>query len=309
MPGRSRGWDFSGLKVTLLRGVQWVNRLGAIPLLRSIPALRGASGAAVSRIRVPRGIHWDAVRADGVRCEWLTPPDALGDAALLYLHGGGGVLGLYNSCRNLAGHIALSCSLRVLLADYRLAPEHPFPAGLNDSLTAYRWLLSERVPPERIVLAGDSMGGLIAICTLVALRDSGQPLPAAAVCISPNTDLTFSGKTMQTNAGRDALLSPEFARTLGRLYAGWHDLSDPHLSPLSADLHGLPPMLVQAGAYEILLDDSRRFADCASAVGVDLTLEVWPKMWHDWHLCVPNLPEANQAIEHIGEFVRARLGH
>jgi acetyl esterase/lipase len=202
------------------------------------------------------------------------------------------------------GHIALACKLRTLIPDYRLAPEFPFPAGLNDCVAAYRWLLSEGFKPQRIVIAGDSMGGYLTICTLLVLRGDGKPLPAAAVCISPNTDMTLSGKSMRTNALRDALLSPKFARTLAHHYIGDHDLSDPYISPLLADLHGLPPILIHAGADEILLDDSRRFSDHARAAGVDLTLEIWPHMWHDFHSCVPVLPEANQAIEQLAEYVK-----
>ncbi len=297
----------SSAKTTLIRATQWGNRIGAIPLLGTVPVLRMASGAGFKRIRVPQGIHWAAVDARAVRCEWLDPPDAPADAVLLYLHGGGGVLGLYNSGRNMIGHLALGCHMRTLAVDYRLAPEHPFPAGLNDCVTAYRWLLSEGFRPKRIFISGDSMGGAIALATLLTIRDAGQPLPRGAVCISPNTGLTFSGKSMAFNAPRDALLSPQFARTMASLYAGGHDPCDPYVSPLMADLRGLPPILIQVGSDEILLDDSRRFRDCALAAGVDLTLQVWSHMWHDWHLCVPALPEANQAIGRIAEFVHGHM--
>ncbi|MCJ7586080.1 MAG: alpha/beta hydrolase [Anaerolineales bacterium] len=293
----------SNIKSYFIRGTQWIYRIAALPLLGSISKLRIGSGAGEHQIQVPKGLHWASVDASEVRCEWMIPPDATTDAVLLYLHGGGGVLGLYNSSRKMIGHIALACDLRVLIPDYRLAPEYPFPAGMNDCVVAYRWLLSEGFKPQQIVIAGDSIGGYLTICTLLVLRDNGQPLPAAAVCISPNTDLTCNGKTMQTNALRDALLSPKFARTMASLYVGNHDMSDPHISPLLADLHGLPPILIQAGADEILLDDSRRFSDNALAAGVELTLEIWPHMWHDWHSCVPDLAEANQAIGRIAEFV------
>jgi acetyl esterase/lipase len=294
----------SYIKSTFIRGTQWINRIGAIPLLGSIPKLRLGSGAGAKQIRVPQGIHREAADASGVHSEWITPSNALSDAVLLYLHGGGGVLGLYNSSRNMTGHIALACNLRTLLPDYRLSPENPCPAGLDDCVAAYSWLISEGFKPQRIVIAGDSMGGYFTICALLKIRDVGQPLPAAAVCISPNTDPTCSGRSMQTNASRDALLSPKFARTMMSLYISSHDLSVPSVSPLTADLHGMPPILIQVGADEILLDDSKRFSDSALAAGVDLTLEVWPHMWHDWHLCVPDLPEATQAIGRIAEFIR-----
>lgn len=294
----------SRVKGSFIRTTQWINRIAALLLLGSIPTLRIGAGAGENKIKVPKGLDLATVDAGGVPCEWITPPNVSTDAVLLYLHGGGGVLGLYNSSRNMIGHISLACNLKTLVPNYKLAPEHPYPAGLNDCVTAYRWLLSDGFKPQQIVIAGDSMGGYLSICSLLVLRDKGEPLPAATVCISPNTDLTCSSKSIQTNASQDALLSPKFARTLTSLYIGGHDLNDPYLSPLTADLHGLPPILIQAGADEILLDDSKRFSDSALAAGVELTLEIWPHMWHDWHSCVPNLLEANQAIDRIAEFVK-----
>ncbi len=291
------------MKSRFIRGQQWLLRFGAIPLLHAIPALRRGSSAGERRIRVPRGIHWEAVDAVGVRCEWLIPVDAPADAVMLHFHGGGGVLGLYNSGRNMAGHIALACKLRALMVDYRLAPEYPFPHGLNDCMAAYRWLIAQGIDAKRVVIAGDSMGGQLALSTLLIIRDTGEPLPAAAVCVSPNTDISLGSRSIKTNAWRDALLSPQFLRRMASLYAGGHDLCDPYLSPLFADLHGLPPIIIQAGEREVLLDDSIRFCDRACAAGVDVTLEVWPDMWHDWHSCAPGLPEANAAIEHIANFI------
>ncbi len=291
------------LKSHFVRGQQWLLRFGAIPLLHAIPVLRSGSGAGERRIRVPRGIHRETVDAVGVRCEWLVRVDAPPDAVLLHVHGGGGVLGLYNSGRNMVGHIALACKLRALMVDYRLAPQYPFPHGLNDCVAAYRWLVAQGFDAKRVVIAGDSMGGQLALSALLAIRDSDGPLPAAAVCLSPNTDLSLSGRSIQTNALRDALLSPQFLSRMALLYAGGTDPCDPYLSPLFADLHGLPPILIQAGADELLLDDSIRFCDRASAAGVDVTLEVWPHMWHDWLSCVPGLPEANEAVKHIASFI------
>lgn len=294
----------SSIKRTFIRGSEWLNRLAAMPVLGLIPTLRNGAGAGAKKIEVPQGIHWETADANGVRCEWLTPVDAPTDRVLLYFHGGGGVLGLYNSLRKMAGHIALTCNLRALLPDYRLAPEHPCPAGLDDCVSAYRWLLSQGYQPQRIVIAGDSMGGYFTICSLLKICDASQPLPAAAVCLSPNTDPTLSGNSMKTNAMRDALLSPQFARKMMSLYLSGHTLNEPYVSPLKADLHGLPPILIQVGSDEILLDDSRRFSEVALASGVNLTLEVWPHMWHDWHSCAPKLAEANEAIKQIAEFVR-----
>lgn len=284
----------------------WLYRIVGELLLGSIPALRKAAGTD-SPIQIEKGLHWDVISANGVRCEWIVPPNAPSDAVLIYLHGGGGVLGLSNTLRKMVGYISLACNLRSLIPDYRLAPENPFPAGLNDCLAVYGWLLSEGINPNRIVIAGDSAGGHLTLSCLLAIRDAGQPIPAAAVCISPNIDPTCDGKSMRANARRDASLSPKFARTMMRHYVKNHDLDDPHLSPLKADLHGLPPILIQAGANEILLDDSARFNESAKNASVDVTLEIWPGMWHDWHTSVPTLREAKQAIDQIGKFVEEHI--
>jgi acetyl esterase/lipase len=208
----------------------------------------------------------------------------------------------------MVGYITLACGVRALLPDYQLAPEHPFPSGLNDCVTIYRWLISNGYAPERIAVAGDSAGGWLTISLLLALRKANQPLPCAAVCISPATDPTLSGRTMRTNALKDALLSPVFSRTMTKLYIQDHDLNDPLLSPLQADLSGLPPFLIQAGSDELLLDDAVRFSEHAKAAGTEVKLEVWPHMWHVWHTCVSVLPEARQAIDHIAKFVKSHIG-
>lgn len=290
-----------------IRVPMWVLRLWWGRLLGTVPKLRIAAGADSRQLWLPNGLMREVVHVNGVRGEWLCPPEAPPDAVLLHLHGGYGVLGLYNGERWLAGQLALACNLRTFVPDYRLAPEYPFPAGLDDCLTAYHWLLSAGLAAEQIVITGDSAGGYLTLSSLLVLRDDGQPLPAAAVCISPNIDPRCRGRSMQTNAHRDALLSPQSVRTLVPHYVGRHDLSDPHISPLDADLRGLPPILLQVGADEILLDDSTRFNECASEAGGDVTLEIWPHMWHVWHVCAPYLPEANQAIGHIAEFVRKHL--
>jgi acetyl esterase/lipase len=178
---------------------------------------------------------------------------------------------------------------------------------LYDCLAAYRWLLSQGFQPARIAIAGDSMGGLLTLTAALALRDSHEPLPAALVCLSPNTDGTVSGRSMHANAWRDALLSPQFARRTMSLFAGKRDRRDPCLSPLHAELHELPPILLQAGADEILLDDSRCFAERALAAGAAVTLQIWPGMWHDWQLSVPELPEAKEAIRCVSEFLHKHL--
>jgi acetyl esterase/lipase len=295
-------------QLRLLRTKLWVRKIaGTLLLLVSIPTLRKAFGTGVQQIQKPKGVDWERIDIESIHGEWLSPPDAPANAVIFHIHGGGGVLGLSNSTRLMTGYLSLACNLRILLSDYRLAPEHPFPSGLNDCVATYRWLLSKGFTPQRIVMAGDSAGGHLMLSTLLMIRDAGLPLPAATVGISPVTDPTCSGKSMRSNALRDAILSPTFARTMMHHYVGDHPMNDPYLSPLITDLHNLPPILIQAGADEILLDDSRRFSDCARAAGVDLTLEIWPNMWHCWHYWVPELPEASQAIEHIAKFIKSHV--
>jgi acetyl esterase/lipase len=187
--------------------------------------------------------------------------------------------------------------------DYRLAPEHPFPAALEDCLAAYRWLLGTGISPLDIVIAGDSAGGNLTLTTLLSLRDAGDPLPAAAVCIAPMTDLEGTGESFRTKD--DPALTAEFALKVARHYAGDHDLRLPLLSPYHGDLRGLPPLLIQVGGDEILLSDATRLADDARAAGVEVHLAVWPKMWHVWHVFAPSLPEARRAIDDIGAFIRS----
>lgn len=291
------------VKGKFIRGTQWISRIGAQSLLGSMTKLRNAAGASTKRVILPKGLDWELIDANGVPCEWIIPPVAPKDAVLLYIHGGGGVLGLYNISRKIIGHIALVSNCQALCVDYPLAPEYPFPAALNDCVKVYKWLISEGTSPKRIVILGDSMGGYLTLSTLLFLRDNGQPLPAAAVCISPVTDPTCSGESMTINTNKDALLSPQFMRTVMEHYVQSYDLNDPYLSPLKADLSGLPPILIQAGEDEILLDDAKRFSQLALAAGVDVHMDIWPGMWHDWHVSVPDLPEANQAIEQIAKFI------
>jgi acetyl esterase/lipase len=194
---------------------------------------------------------------------------------------------------------------RVLAVDYRLAPEYPFPAALDDCVAAYRWLLSNGVSPDQIVIAGDSAGGNLTLSTALILRDAGDPLPAALICISPMTDLACTGETYWTN--KDPMLAPQVALDMARQYAGNTPLDAPLLSPHYADLHGLPPLLIHAGEHELLLSDAIRLAERARCAGVDTRLQVWPGMWHVWHLFTPFLPEAVEAVEDIGVFIRANL--
>ena len=191
--------------------------------------------------------------------------------------------------------------MRSLVINYRLAPEFPYPAALQDVLTTYDWLLAQGVAPKQIIVAGDSAGGGLALAAMVALRDEGKPLPAGVVCISPWLDLTLSGASMRSKAQLDFMLDPACLETYAGYYAGDQDRSSPLISPLFADLHQLPPLLIQVGTDEVLLDDARRFAEKARQAGIDVTLEIWDEMFHVFQL-VPILSETRQAVQSIAEF-------
>jgi len=256
----------------------------------------------------PPDVAIEAVTAPARPAEWLRPPGARTDAAVLYLHGGGYVIGSPRSHRHLAAAIARAAGTAALLVDYRLAPEHPFPAGLDDAVAGYQWLLGGGLAPSRVVVAGDSAGGGLTVATLLALRDRGLPQPAGGVCISPWVDLTCSGATYATKAAVDPIVTRESVAMMAQAYAGAGDPKAPLLSPLYADLRGLPPLLVQVGSDEVLLDDALGLGERARAAGVDVTVEEWPAMIHVWHWFLPMLAEAERAVGVIGNFVRTRLG-
>jgi phosphinothricin tripeptide acetyl hydrolase len=254
----------------------------------------------------PPDVKIETVTVPAVSAELLTPPGARTDAAVLYLHGGGYVIGSPRSHRHLAAAIGTAARTRVLLPDYRLAPEHPFPAAVDDAVAAYRWLLQHSIAPSRIVIAGDSAGGGLTVATLLALRDARVPLPAAGVCISPWTDLTNSARSYTTRKDADPIVVHASIQQMAAAYLGGRDATTPLASPLHADLTGLPPLLVHVGDDEVLLDDAVQLGERARKAGVQVSVEVWPKMIHVWHWFFPMLDEGQTAIDGIGEFVRAR---
>lgn len=256
-------------------------------------------------VRVPHDVEIKSDVADGVPVEWVIPSHISSDHVIFYIHGGGWVLGWTNLHRRLVNHLCKAAATRALAVDYRLAPEHPFPAALEDCLTVYRWLLKNGFASHNIVIAGDSAGANLTLTTLISLRDAGDPLPAAAVCISPMIDLLGTGDSFRTQ--QDPALTATFALTMARHYASSQDPRSTLLSPYYGDLRALPPLLIHVGEDEILLTDAKRLAEKAQAVGVDVTLVIWPKMWHVWHLFVPSLPEARQAVNEIGTFIRTHL--
>jgi monoterpene epsilon-lactone hydrolase len=253
---------------------------------------------------VPEDVRVESVDANGVPAEWVVPPDAADGRVVLYVHGGGYVIGSLNTHRALVAAIARSAGARALSLDYRLAPEHPFPAAVEDAVTGYRWLLANGVRPEQIVIAGDSAGGGLTIATLIALRDQGEPLPAAGVCLSPWVDLEGIGESMTTKAAVDPMVQKDGLQRMAAAYLGGADPRSALAAPLYAELRGLPPLLIQVGTAETLLDDSTRITARARDAGVDVTLEPWEEMIHVWQLFGPAMPEAQQAVERIGEYIR-----
>ena len=264
--------------------------------------MRASMRHSIGRSILPWGVTMQKVVAGGVAAEWLVPAAGGAHGVLLYVHGGAWTIGWYEPHRWLVAHLARATGRRALALDYRLAPEDPFPAPLEDCLAAYRWLLANGTRREEIIIAGDSAGGNLTLTTMLSLRDHGEPLPAAGVCLSPVTDLAGSGEP----AARveDAGLPVDWAFQQVRMYLRETDPHLPLVSPYYADLHGLPPLLIQVGGSEHLLHDAQRFVPRAQAAGVDVTLQVWPGMWHVWQILVGLMPEANQAVAAIAAFCR-----
>jgi phosphinothricin tripeptide acetyl hydrolase len=254
----------------------------------------------------PPDVKVERVNVPAAPAEWLRPPSAVPGRVVLYLHGGGYVIGSPRSHRHLAAAIAGAAGASALLLDYRLAPEHPFPAAVEDATAAYRWLLDQATAPEHIVIAGDSAGGGLTVATVLALREARVPLPAGGVCISPWVDLTCSGASYATKAAADPIVRRAGVEEMARAYLGATPPRTPLASPLFADLRGLPPLLIHVGSDEVLLDDAVQLAERAKAAGVDATLEIYDRMIHVWHWFLPMLDEAQTAVEAIGRFVRSR---
>lgn len=251
-----------------------------------------------------RGAQVERLNAGGVPAEWVDIPRPASRAVLYHLHGGGFCAGSCASERPLLTRLARAAGARGFAVDYRLAPEHPFPAAVEDTVAAYRWLLKAGVASADIVLSGSSAGGALALAALVSLRDAGDPLPASCILLSPATDLTLSGESFVTKARADPVLSQEYVRRATRLYIGQGNPKEPLASPLFADLQGLPPLLIHVGSSEILLSDSTRLARRAEEAGVNVTLKVWDGLFHVFHTA-GFLPESRRALAEIGAFAEA----
>ena len=254
----------------------------------------------------PSGFRVEAVDAGRCAADRLTLLDDTDGGVLLYLHGGAYVVGSPRSHRELAARIGRAAGCSVLVPEYRLAPEHPFPAALDDAVAAYRWLVAQGTPPERIVVGGDSAGGGLAAAAVLALRVAGEPLPGALVLLSPWTDLAATGESLTTRRDLDPMVDPDRICESAQMYLGGADPKTPLASPLYGNLTGFPPTLIHVGTAEVLHDDATRFAARLREAGADVTLEVYEDMFHVWHFFAGWLPEGEEAISQIGTFVRKR---
>jgi acetyl esterase/lipase len=252
-------------------------------------------------------IKIDAVTLGGVAAERYAAPGTNATGAVLYVHGGGYVIGSLDSHRHVASEVARAAGVPCYALDYRLAPEHPFPAPVDDTLAAYRQLLGQGLAAGRIAIAGDSAGGGLVVAALVAIRDAGLPQPSCGWAISPWIDMEASGGSMTSNAASDPTVQKETILEMARLYLNGADPRSPLASPLHANLAGIAPLLIQVGSIETLLDDALRLAGRAGAAGVPVRLDVWPGMPHVWHLFHPMLTAGKQAITQGGDFIRTTM--
>ena len=286
----------SGVVRGALTGFSFV--IERLPLAWMRHARTGSAAAAARQA----GVGHAVMTAAGVRAEWFTPPGVSAGPLVLYLHGGGWTLGLSVAHYRFLAALSRRLNWRVLAVDYRLAPEHPFPAGLEDCLAAYRWLRAQGQPAEQICVAGDSAGGNFTLALLLALKAAGEPLPAAGVCLSPAVDLTWPIPAVV----RDPLLTRRFAQRLIAAYIKDVDAANPLISPRFGDLAGLPPLLIQIGGLDLLCPSVEDFAARARAAGVDVTLELEPELWHVWPLFADFVPEAETAVQSFVNFARRR---
>jgi acetyl esterase/lipase len=257
-----------------------------------------------ANVRPTVGAKTETVDSGGVKGEWISAPGAAADRAILYFHGGGYVLGSIHSHRDMCERLSRAAQARVLALDYRLAPEHPFPAAVDDARAAYRWLLKQGLQPKRIALAGDSAGGGLTFATLLALKEHGDPMPACAVPLSPWVDLEATGDSMISKDSEDPMVHKNLVEQMAKTYVPSGDLRNPLAAPLYGDLRGLPPLLIQVGSRETLLDDAVRMADKAKKAGVEVELNVWNGQIHVWQIFASRLDEGEQAIQKIGAFIK-----
>ena len=273
----------------------------------SVPRQRRQMETLSRIVRVPAGVKMEKVSAGGVKAWWLTPATADPQGVILYFHGGAYAVGSPFTHREITGLLARYAGLRLLSVDYRLAPENPFPAALEDARAAYAWLLEQGHDPAHIVLAGDSAGGGLCMSLLLSLRADGLPLPAAAALISPWADLAGTGESVRTRVGIDPLFSPPDLPIAAAHYLNGHNPLDPLISPVYADLRGLPPVLIQAGTDELLHPQALALYGALQAAGVAVRCEITPRRWHVFQLHANALPSADAAIDRVARFALGPL--
>ena len=283
----------------------WFSRIDANTA--DVKAIRRRFHAWSNVLWTARGVSSEKGALNGLPVEWLTPAEAAGGKLLLYFHGGGYVMGSCATHRQMVSYIAKAASVKALLPEYRLAPEHRFPAAVEDCVGIYRAMLEAGYSAHDIVIAGDSAGGGLVVATLMSLRDAGDPLPKAAVLLSPWLDLSGRGESMTTHADKDPWFNPEHMPVLARYYCDEGQEVNPLVSPVYGDFSGLPPTYIQVGEDEILLSDSTRAAESINAAGGTVELEIWPDLWHVFQAFVHQVPEARQAVRRLGDHIRASL--
>lgn len=273
-----------------------------------IPQMRRDYDARGLAFGLPSDVKVEPLSANGVKAEWTSTPGADASKVILFLHGGGYVIGSLDSHRHLVAECGRTAGVRTLAIDYRMAPEHPFPAAVEDTVAAYRFLLSSGVAAGKICIAGDSAGGGLVVGGILAIRDAGLPLPACAWCISPWVDMEARGESFTDRAATDPTVQAPTIRFMAETYLAGADPRSAHAAPHYGDLRGLPPMMIQVGACETLLDDSIQLARAAGIADVAVDLQIWPEMIHVWHTYHTELSAGKRAIAAGGAFVKSKLG-
>lgn len=258
----------------------------------------------VNRVHLPADVTREEIFADTVRCEWLKPQKHSEKQVLLYLHGGGFILGLTSLHLEMIAYLVQKMGIPSLVVDYRTAPKYPFPGALDDCVQVYRWLIRQGYKPKNIVFAGDSAGGNLTITSLMKLRDDGDPLPAAAACLSPVADMAKKKNTYSIKY--DPVLHPRAGKRYNRAYIGKSNPKDPLISPVYGSLKELPPLLIHAGENEVLKDDAIQIEQKAKNSGVNVQLEVFPGMWHVWQI-YHELPQTIDSLDKICDFFNSYL--
>jgi epsilon-lactone hydrolase len=262
---------------------------------------------AVAKVPAAEGVELKRIKSDGGPLEWLIPPGPPRSEVLLWFHGGGFGMGSSATARGMVSYLAAMTGARGAVLEYRLAPEHPYPAALEDAQAAYDWLLAKQgVEPTKLVMGGDSSGGGLVVATLATLRDAGYPMPAGALCFSPWVDLSLSASSLASNAATDPQVTRAGLEEMASRYLGEVDARSPRVSPLFGDLAGLPPLLIQVGGAEALLDDSLRLARAARAAGCEVVVEQWPDMIHVWQAFAPGLADGTAALQHAAGWLTER---